>query len=74
MDTAVKLNKPMRERFMNADLVVINCPSVPTDTNGESNYVAFLDVRTYLRRSSSLQFETLHGSGMLLLVWTWVLV
>ncbi len=46
MNTAVKLNKLMRERSMNADLVMVNCPSVPTDTNGQSNYVAFLDVRT----------------------------
>ncbi len=44
MNTAVKLNRLMRERSMNADLVMVNCPSVPTDPEGQANYVGFLDV------------------------------
>nr|KAG5707868.1 hypothetical protein BaRGS_031599 [Batillaria attramentaria] len=44
MHTAVRLNEMLREKSQNAELVVINMPSVPTNATSQTSYMEFLEV------------------------------
>lgn len=44
MHTAVRLNQVLRERSSNADLVILNLPSVPSKQTSQASYMQFLEV------------------------------
>ena len=46
MKAAVRLNSVIKKKSQDADLVIINLPSVPESVQGQANYMTFLEVLT----------------------------
>ncbi|XP_076470476.1 solute carrier family 12 member 4-like [Babylonia areolata] len=44
MHTAVRLNEKLRERSANADLIILNMPTIPENPLSQANYMHFMEI------------------------------